>query len=210
MHQGAELRVAEVCANGQWPIYRGILVLVRNKLDNPPAASPPRVDAVWRWCSGSLRSQDDAGSRHRPTHGHIRLERRSSRGRGPGRRATGRSSSRGRGPGRRAPGRSSSRGRGPGSRATGRGANIIAALGVANGGDGPRAAQAAAGAEAEAALGAATREAVGGVTITTADATARAAAGAGEAGQPSPKPADWDIMTKKQKKNWHHRGGKWR
>ena len=77
-------------------------------------------------------------------------------------------------------------------------------------GDGPRAAQAAAGAEAEAALGAATREAVGGVTITTADTTARAAAGAVEAGQPPPKPADWDNMTKIQKKHWHKQGGKWR
>ena len=43
------------------------------------------------------------------------------------------------------------------------------------------------------------------VTITTADATARAAAGAAEAGQPPPKNADWDNMTRKQKQHWHQR-----
>ena len=48
------------------------------------------------------------------------------------------------------------------------------------------------------------------VAITTADATARAAAGAGEAGQPPPKPADWDNMTRKQRQHWHKQGGKWR
>ena len=41
-------------------------------------------------------------------------------------------------------------------------------------------------------------------------ARTRAAAGAAEAGQPPPKPADWDNMTKIQKKHWHKQGGKWR
>ena len=68
-------------------------------------------------------------------------------------------------------------------RGRGRGANIIAA-GMAKGGHGPRAAQAAAGSDAEAAVGAATGEAAEGV-----------AAGV----IPS---AEWERMSRSQRKNW--------
>ena len=70
-------------------------------------------------------------------------------------------------------------------RGRGRGANIIAA-GMANGDDGPRAAQTAAGADAQAESGAATGEAE----------VARAPSG------PRPHPDNWAIMTKAQRESW--------
>ena len=78
------------------------------------------------------------------------------------------------------------------------GANIIVA-GMASGGDGPRAAQAAAGADAQAESGAATGEVVG--------PTARAAEGAAQAvarahSGPRPHPDNWGSLTKVQRETW--------
>ena len=71
-------------------------------------------------------------------------------------------------------------------RGHGRGTSINIPAWMAND-DWPRAAQAAAGAEAEAALGAATRE---------AEEVARALSG------PRPHPDNWESMTKAQQRSW--------
>jgi hypothetical protein len=42
------------------------------------------------------------------------------------------------------------------------------------------------------------------------DQSATAVAGRVTAGEPPLKPAGWETMTRKQRRNWHKRGGKWR
>ena len=118
-------------------------------------------------------------------------------------------------------------------RGRGRGANINLPAWMAND-DGPRAAQAAAEADAEAAVGAVTGEAAQ-VSATEEDATeslpatpeANSAVGEvlteAEAGmlitggtaaeiaaraQRPPRPANWDTMTRGQRKYWKQHGGK--
>ena len=80
-------------------------------------------------------------------------------------------------------------------RGRGRGAGINIPAWMANGGDGPRAAQAATGAEAKAALGAATG-ATAGAAEGAAHAVARVPSG------PRPHPDNWESLTKAQRESW--------